>query len=449
MNRYLGLTGCVVAVVCAALGCTWTRFDDVTDNPPVERLEAPNGTSSLGMSMAIYPSGTGTKLAVAASDRLVFYDLGTGTAPSQTATNSQSCVGDNSCILSRHLVGLGAESMTGNLGCVAYGLGIPKDSGGNPLLDTNGKPRVELWLYCEDSKRSSLPLPPSLTDWFPVHPVSAQTVVEFATTRHSGTQPLVAAMPDANELWFYSGTDATPVELPPLPNSQSAGQALAIVSYGTGYVVAASSSNPADTVWFYQIESGTAPVLTGCISGPSQLGRLLATGKFDADDIDDLLVADATTVYLIAGSSLVVSSPGSVPACTSLDSARVIAKVTCSALTDLDGCVGQPFAAAVAAANLDGTAPDELVIGDPNTVVRGENAAGAVFIYQLQGGAFNVKGGLYVSSATAGDRLGTSLAAAPVGKVEGVMAGSPGDNSVMAFYCNSLLPADSKSARCP
>ena len=106
-------------------------------------------------------------------------------------------------------------------------------------------------------------------------------------------------------------------------------------------------------------------------------------------------------------------------------------------------------AAAVAAANLDGTAPDELVIGDPNTVVRGENAAGAVFIYQLQGGAFNVNGGLYVSSATAGDRLGTSLVAAPVGKVETVMAGSPGDNSVMAFYCNSLLPAESKSARCP
>jgi len=214
-------------------------------------------------------------------------------------------------------------------------------------------------------------------------------------------------------------------------------------------VVAASSSNPADTVWFYQIDSGTVPVLTSCIQGPSQFGRLLATGKFDADDIDDLLVADTTTVYLIAGSSLVAQTSNGTPTCTSIDSAQVIAKVGCSELTDLNGCAGQPFAAAIAAANLDGTGPDELVIGDPNSVVRGENAAGAVFIYQLQGGTFSVKGGLYVSSATAGDRLGTSLVAAPVGKVETVMAGSPGDNSVMAFYCNSLLPAESKSARCP
>jgi len=135
-----------------------------------------------------------------------------------------------------------------------------------------------------------------LADWFPAHPVSTQTLVEFATTRHSGTQPLVAAVPDANEIWFYSGADATPVELPQLPNNQSAVQALAIVSYATGHVVAAGSSNPADTLWFYQIDSGATPVLTSCIQGPSQFGRLLATGKFDADDIDDLLVADATTV---------------------------------------------------------------------------------------------------------------------------------------------------------
>ncbi len=439
----------VVALAWAVSGCTWTRFDDVTDNPPVERLDAPNGTASLGLSMTTYPTAEGTTLAVTATDRVALFDLGTGTEPSQTATTTQSCAGDNSCLLTRHLVGLRAEPMTANLGCVAYGLGIPKDSSGSPLLDASGKPRVELWLYCEDSKRSSLQLPQKLSDWFPSNPVNAQTIVEFATTRHSGTQPLVAAMPDANEVWFYNGTDADPVELPQLPNGQSAVQSLAIVSSSTGHVVAAGSSNPADTVWFYQIDSGATPLLTSCIQGPPQFGRLLATGKFDTDDIDDLLVADATTVYLIAGSSLVALPPNSTPTCTSIDSAQVIAKVGCSGLTDLDGCGGQPFAAAIAAANLDGTAPDELIVGAPNTIVRGENAAGAVFIYQLSGSTFDVKGGLYVSSAAAGDRLGTSLAAAPVGKVDAVMAGTPGDNSVMAFYCNSLLPAESKSARCP
>jgi hypothetical protein len=117
-------------------------------------------------------------------------------------------------------------------------------------------------------------------------------------------------------------------------------------------------------------------------------------------------------------------------------------------LTNLNGCNGEPFATAIAAGNLDGMSPDELLVGVPNTIVRGENAAGSVFVYAPGNGSFVPEDGLYISSAAAGDRLGTSLAVASQGQVDAIFAGAPGANSALAFYCNSRMPAQSKSSRC-
>lgn len=449
MTRCKAVTSCAIALVCAAQACTWTRFDDITDNPPVEEFETPNGTTSLGLAMATYPTATGTTLAVAATDRIVIYDLGTGSEPSRTALASQDCVGDNTCILTRHMAGLKAQPITANEGCVAYGVGAVNDSSGTSLW--------KLWLYCEDATRHSLDLPQTLTDWFSGRVVNAQTFADVATTRHSGIQPLVASMPDAATIWYYDGANPTPVVLPSLPNDQSAGRALAVLVTDSVNIVAASSVTPDDTIWFFQIDANVTPTLIGCVQGQSQFGRLLTTGNFDDDGIDDLVVADATSIYVIAGSSLAAWQPSDPSSCASIDSLQVLAQAGCANLPNLQGCVGQTFASAIAAANLDGTGPDELVVGVPDTIVRGETAAGAVFIYALHDGNLTAEDGLYVSSASAGDQLGTSVATSPVAGVDagvdttvaGIIAGAPGDNAVMAFYCNSLMPAEAKSARCP
>ena len=95
-------------------------------------------------------------------------------------------------------------------------------------------------------------------------------------------------------------------------------------------------------------------------------------------------------------------------------------------------------------------APDELVVGVQDTVVRGENAAGAVFLYRLGNTAPSLSPTgstcLRLPRATDWEPL---LPPLQVSAVEGVLAGSPGDNSVMEFFCNPLMPANSKSARCP
>jgi hypothetical protein len=331
--------------------------------------------------------------------------------------------------------------MTENQGCVAYGLGIAQNSANQSL--------GELWLYCEDATRHSLPIPDTAKDWLLARVNNAQLVVDVATTRRGAIQPLVASLPDANIIWFYDGTSLLPTAMPSLQSSQSAGQTLAVLVSNSGYIVAAGSSVPPDTVWFFQTATDGSAVLTSCVTGHAGFGRLLTTGKFDADDLDDLVVADATSIYVVAGSSLIALQANGTSTCTTIDSVQLIAKAQCSTWTNLNGCVGQTFATAVMTANLDGTGTDELVVGVPDTTVRGETAAGAVFIYGTNSGGMNVEDGLYVSSASAGDRLGSSLAAVPLSGVEGVLAGAPGDNSVMAFYCDSLMPAASKSARCP
>jgi hypothetical protein len=391
--------------------------------------------------MATFPTATGTTLAVAGTDHLVTYDLGTSTDPSRAATSSQSCTGDSSCIFARHLAGLKDQPSFSPKGCVAYGLGTAP-----------GQALGKLWLYCEGGQRHSLDLSKTPTDWLAAGVINAQTVVEVATTRQkkdSTIQPLVASLPDAAAIWFYDGTSMTPIELPSLPDNQVAGRALAIIPYNSGFVIAASSVSTPNEVWLYRIDVNASVTLIDRIQGPPEFGRLLATGQFDADAIDDLIVADATEVHIIAGSSF-VALPGNIaPPIATFDKSTAIANVSCSTLTDLNGCNGQVFASAVAAANLDGSGSDELVVGAADTVVRGENAAGAVFVYAQENGNLVAKDGLYVSSASAGDRLGSSLAIAPVASVDAIVAGAPGANSVMAFYCNSLMPAASKSARCP
>ncbi len=439
--------GALFVLACASSGCTWTRFDDILDNPPVERFDAPTGTSGLGTALAVFPTTIGWRLVASASDRVVAYDLGSGTDPSTTAATTESCVGDNSCVLAAHLTALKSQSLTGNLGCAAYGFGSRTDSSGTPSWN--------LWLSCDGSSRS-LDLPQTAVDWLsaPNRFVTAQTVFEVAAPHRIDTPALAAALPDAAAIWFYADSSVQPVELPSLPNAQTAGRALAVIPYydsdnNMAYIVAASSVTSNDTVWLFQVVPSATPSIVGCLSGSPQFGSLLATGNFDSDGIDDLLVADSTAVYAIAGSSLKALQPNSTPSCTPIGSAQVIARATCANLTDLNGCVGSGFASSIAAANLDGNPPDELIVGVQDTAVRGESAAGAVFLYRMGNKSFDVADGLFVSSASSEDRLGTSVATAAVSAVDSVLAGSPGDDSVMEFFCNRLMPAASRSARCP
>ena len=423
-----------------AISCTWSRFDDVTSNPPVERLETPGSATGIGLSMAAYATRSGAMLAATSTDQLVVYDLGSGVQPSLNAATIQSCAGDASCVLGKQLAGIGPQNLFDNLGCVAYGVGTATDG--------SGAETGQVWLFCEDLQRRALPVPEAVAG-FVTGSMNRNTAVTFSTTRSGSPQPLVVAIQDASAIWYYDGADSTPIALPALPDGQPAGRALAVIAESSSSLVVASTATPDNEVWLYRVSSDRTAALVGCIQGPAQFGRLLATGRFDDDTIDDLAVADGDTVHIVSGSSLATLADAADPTCVPLESVQSLGQVLCPQLSELDGCAAQPFATSMVAGNLDAAGHDELIVGAANTSVRGESAAGAAFIHTVTNGSLKAVQGLYVSTASSGDELGSSVAIAHVSDIDTVIAGAPGSSSVMVFYCNSLIPAQSKSARCP
>jgi hypothetical protein len=262
------------------------------------------------------------------------------------------------------------------------------------------------------------------------------------------TAALVAASPDASLAWFYPGSTATAIELPALPDGKYVGRALAVIPHDSSYTIAASSQTT-NEVYLFEVDATGTPSLTGCLAGPEQFGRLLSSGMFNVGlSVTSLLVADAKTIYAIDISSSALPAANATPTCVDVAATNAVI-ASCASVGNVNGCGTQPFAASIAAANLDGLDIDELVVGVPDANVRGESSAGAVFVYARDGNEFKVTDGLFVSSATSGDRLGTSVAAAPAAGIDRIVAGAPGDNSVMEFFCNSRVPADAKAARCP
>jgi hypothetical protein len=438
--RRAGLNLGVAFSIWGVLGCTWTRFDDVTDNPPVERFDVSNDVSGAGQSVATFATAAGSDLAVSAVRQLLLYQLGAGVDPSRAAVKALACNGDTSCLLARQLVGLKPSALLENNGCVAYGIGT-YDFG-------TGAAAGSVQLLCEDLEQRWLPAPPTFTTWITSNAISSDTVVGMATTRRGDVQPLVVSVPNAQSTWFYDGVDPAPIELPALPDNNVAGRALAVIGEGDGYWVAASSVTTDNSVWLYRVNGDRTTTLAGCIEGSAQFGRILATGDFDGDAIDDLAVADDQRVVLIRGSNLASVAESAGGPCIPLDAVQVIGSASCTQLPDLDGCAASPYVGAIATGNLDAVGPDELIVGAPNTSVRGEGAAGAVFIYAWNDDALHVVQGLYVSSAASDSLLGTSVAITHAADIDTVVAGVPGDDTVMAFYCNSLMPAQSRSARC-
>jgi|GEM_PF-2151766 len=432
------LSGAVAAGVL--LGCTWNRFDGVTENPPVERFDAPNDAVGTGQSVATFRSSGGVILAVSAQNHVLLYRLGNGVEPSRSAFTSQPCDGDQSCVLSQSLAGLQASALTENVGCVAYGVGRLETG-----TDTAS---ARVLLLCEDLVQRSLAVPSAFDAWLQGRSVGPSTMVSMATTRRGSPQPLAVSVPDAGMSWFYDGLDPNPIELPPVPDGNAAARSLAVMREGSGYRVVAGLVTPDQTIWTYRVNADRAASSAGCVQGPAQFGRVLATGTFDDDAFEDLAVADAQHVFVLGGASLAGLEAPSSGVCTSLEGLAQLRRAECQQLPDLDGCAGSPYPMALAAGNLDATGPDELIVGAPNTSVRGEGTAGAAFVYASNSDALRIVQGLYVSTAVSGNWLGKSVAIAELGGIDTVLAGAPGDNAIMAFYCNSLMPAASKSARC-
>jgi hypothetical protein len=234
--------------------------------------------------------------------------------------------------------------------------------------------------------------------------------------------------------------------VPPSEPGDLYGSSLAVLRLGDRRIVAVGASG-AGRVWLFSGEDGRA---VGCLGGPAELGRALAAGRVDSDDLDDLVMSDATNVTVISGAALEALEPAAAVACSlaALPPGGILASFGCGSREALAGCPGD-FGVAVDVGDLDGDGDGEVIVGTPRLSVRGKSSAGGALVYDVEGDRpWLLSDQLILSSAESGDRLGASLVVAPIAGRDVVVTGAPGSGRVAVFYCSGLLASGEGGSRC-
>jgi len=439
-----------------ATGCTWSRFSDVGDNPPVVILEKPTGfNTAFGTTVTpLTLEGKETRALVgqaAGKNAAATYDLGLGTDPNTSAVDKSSCdpaLTTNPCYLADRVAGLPLEHVgQGDLERMCFVLGVGKTE----RADSPG-----LIGRCQDFATFTLPVPESAFQKLIEDDVFAnQQPAPLVLSADRGQLPALVAGAKRQKLaWFYRPRSTSPVEL----LAQGAvddgfGASVAVLRLeadsGTapdggpaslGRRLVAVGAPDANHVWLFSGDDGK-PV--GCLGGIDGLGRTLAAGHVDADDADDLVMADASNVTVISGKALAGLGPAATIDCSfgALPAGAVLASFGCGSRESTAGCPGG-FGESLEVADLDGDGDGEVLVGAPDMTVRDHQRAGAISVYDAEGDRpWFLTDQLYLSSADDDDRLGASVGAVPIKGRDVIAAGAPGGSRAAVFYCSLLVSA--------
>jgi hypothetical protein len=433
----------------AASGCSWSRFDDITGDSPVLLLEKPGSMKAgFGVSLGTLTRNGQTSVlvggAVGASGAAL-YDVGDGASPSTTALDVAYCSGGSAqCFLSSSF-GAFANATSGGVSrpqCYAVGTGSVGTSG--------------IVVRCSDATEYPLPVPPNALKLLDFSLRESQPYDYPMATDRTDDPVLLVTLPEQQMAWFYPAQSTKPSELSAPKGvldkaDKSFGSTLAVLTVGDTRVLAVGYPGKSEVLlWKTDGKSGSEYI--GCLGGLSGLGRALAAGNVNTDDVNDLVISDASNVHVIDGQALATLPVTESAECSfsSLPEGALLGSFGCGSSTSTSNCEGSSFGAAVAVGDLDGDGDGEVVVGAPQMTVRGESAAGAVLVYDVEtpaDAAFaEVK---FLSSAESSDALGSVLATPHIKGRDVIVAGAPGNGKAALFYCSSLLPHGAAGSRCP
>ncbi len=427
-----------------AAACSWSRFDDIEENPPVELLEQPDELRfGFGNSVTVASEGenvVGLVTGIAPFSRGASFQLGQSENTATASSDRNYCTsgGDEVCALASSPAGLGrAWSPDGEKRlCFALGLGaVGGDSG--------------VVLRCDGGAESALPVPEGVA----VPTQAPQVAIDkgvpipdsvLAVDRDEAPS-LLASSPSQARAWKYEPLSKVPEELvPPQEVSAGYGRTLAVARVNGARVYAVGDPD-AGSVWLFRGAAGKPAAPLGCLSSPG-LGRSLAAGAVDEADGDELLLTDDAGVLVLSGAALASAAPAKGVPCGAdwLPAKAWLGAIGCEEVAQGAGCVRTEFGAALAVADLDGDGSGEVIVGAPNLDVRGESGAGAVFVYDFREGEPVLVDTRILSSVDSGDRLGASIAVAPQRTREVLLVGAPGRNAAVVLYCNALASSGSR-----
>jgi hypothetical protein len=440
-----------------SVGCSWSRYDEVTKNTPIVLLNRPKKVDGFGSSLASAREGDDAVLLVGGSPLSsggAVFRLGSGDAPGVEAIDTGHCSGgDAPCYLSPTPAALarakGPSSTPEDL-CFVDGAGPAGEKGD-----------IGVAVRCTDAVEYALPIPSNVKSLLSFSLENNQpTAFRFGADR--GPDPaLLASADEETSVWYYPPLSRSFVALPNPADARGrwakASRTLAIARVGGDARLLAIGSPDKGSVRLFAAPDGATPSYIGCLGGTQSFGRALATGPVEKGDTDDLVISDADLVYVFDGKKLAALPPASGADCSlgSLPEGSLITSFTCGSTKNISDCPTSDFGAALAVGDLDGDGDGEVVVGAPSMTVRHKSRAGAVLIYDVETGTakdpanlYDLKDIAFLSSAETDDQLGLSLALPNLGDRQLLVAGAPGGGKAALFYCPSFLPADLAGARC-
>jgi hypothetical protein len=431
----------------AVSACSWSRFDDVTDNSPIVLLDKPGSMKEgFGVSVASIKKDTNVEVLVGGGigvSGAALYDIGDQESPGTTAVDTGYCTGGSPCFLSSSLAGLStAAGPDGDLPlCFVVGAGT---------VDTTG-----LVIRCQDTSEYNLLIPGDAEAELEFALQNAQPDDFPVASDHTDAPSLLASSPTARAAWFYPAHSmkfselAAPKGLP--IDDASFGKTLSVLSIGDGRVYAVGVPNK-NEVLLWKSDGSAASSYIGCLGGTPGFGRALASGNVNRDDNADLVVSDNVDVHVIDGAALFALPETNSPDCgfASLPPGALIDSFGCGTNQSLSGCAGSEFGAALAVGDLDGNGDGEVIVGAPGMTVRDQSQAGALLVYDAEGpNDSQFVDAKFISSAEQGDQLGRSIATASIQGRDIIVAGAPGNGKAALFYCSALIKPGAAGSRCP
>lgn len=443
VTTWSAIVGAAATLVCSA--CSWSRFDDVSENAPVEVLERPDALrAGFGHVVAVADDGEQVRALVGGvplASRAALFELGFDERPGVQAIDASLCAsaGGGACFLATVPAGLRKVQLRGEEQerCFAVGLGREEATTG-------------LLLRC-GTVSFAHPVPEAVEDAITeVFDGAADPPELFSASDRQEAPALLAACPQAGSSWFYEPLDNVPRELvPSRATSEHYGRAVATAAIPGGRLFAVGDPGNGE-VWIYRW-LGAEPEVLGCLAGGTGSGRSLAAGRLDDDDAEDFVIAEDDGLWILRGAALAAVNAATDDEPCGTDWLPEGAELASASCDDGDGthvCDGSEFGAALAVADLDGDGTGEIVVGAPAMSAGGKQKTGALLVYDLTKEERTTLADLrLLSSGESGNRLGASLAAVPQRGRDAILAGVPGANKAALIYCSDLFTGESPRCR--
>lgn len=429
-----------------ASACSWTRFDDVSEDPPVVLLERPTGAGpGFGASVTSLSLNNEIRVLVGASpgaQGAAEFSIGTGQSPGVDALATGHCAADQGCVMASQPASLRSVQTGATTRTLCWAEGYRQLPGSNPA-------EWSVLLHCEGDGPGNL----VLADWklpsgLAVEQPERQRVAFASEPDFTDSRLLVGLwatdMVAGTAFLYRPGSIPSPELLAPADAGASYGSSVAIVHAGDTYL---AIGEPASGRVFLYRDDGASASLVGCVQRAPGFGLSLAAGPVTAGGGDDLVIADGERVHVLEGGAL--AGFGSASGCASdPPPGSLVVSLACRETSDVSGCPGG-FGASLGVADIDRDGDGEVIVGAPSASVRDESSAGAVLVYDVEPEHPDwLAEAKFISSRESGDRLGASITVVRQPDRDIYVAGAPGGAKVAVFLCSKLLPAAKRGAHC-